>query len=364
MAHESTPISTSSTSSTHHSQIKNSKRIVITAGEPAGIGADICLSLPVTALQNAYRHSHHSGGADNHNELYIIADPDLISQRARSLDIDVDLNIHHDTDILSSNYNSAKLNIIPIKLPVQSQPGKLNTENSRYVLQMLDLACDLCLQKKVDAMVTGPVQKNIINEAGFAFTGHTEYLAERSSSTPVMMLATKKLRVALATTHLALKEVSHAITKPALSKTIKILHDFLKQQAAIAQPRILICGLNPHAGENGTLGDEEIETIIPVIEELKQQGINLLGPLPADTLFTEKYLSQADAVLAMYHDQGLPVLKYSGFGKAVNITLGLPFIRTSVDHGTALDLSGTGKASNSSLIEAIDMAADLCQNSH
>ena len=213
-------------------------------------------------------------------------------------------------------------------------------------------------------MVTGPVQKSIINEAGFKFTGHTEYLAEKSSSThlikPVMMLATRNLRVALATTHLPLSAVSQAITKESLRETINILNNFLKHQAGIKQPKIVVCGLNPHAGEDGNLGNEEIDTITPVIEKLKQQGLDLTGPLPADTLFTAKYLANADAVLAMYHDQGLPVLKFSGFGKAVNITLGLPFIRTSVDHGTALDLAGTGKASESSLHQAIKMATEYC----
>jgi 4-hydroxythreonine-4-phosphate dehydrogenase len=212
-------------------------------------------------------------------------------------------------------------------------------------------------------MVTGPVQKSIINEAGLSFTGHTEYLAERASTDktirPVMMLATKQMRVALATTHLPLKDVSDAITTESLTEVLGILYRFLQQHADIAQPRILVCGLNPHAGENGSLGDEEIKTIIPVIEELNKSGMELIGPLPADTLFTAKYLDHADAVLAMFHDQGLPVLKYSGFGKAVNVTLGLPFIRTSVDHGTALDLAATGKANASSLVEAIDMALDL-----
>jgi 4-hydroxythreonine-4-phosphate dehydrogenase len=211
-------------------------------------------------------------------------------------------------------------------------------------------------------MVTGPVQKSIINQAGYTFTGHTEYLADKTGSTPVMMLATDKMRVALATTHLPLKLVSQAITPESLNETINILNNFLKHKAGIQKPKILVCGLNPHAGENGNLGDEEIDTIIPVIEKLKQEGIDLVGPLPADTLFTAKYLSEADAVLAMFHDQGLPVLKYSGFGKAVNITLGLPFIRTSVDHGTALDLAGTGDASDSSLTEAISMAINLSRH--
>ena len=229
---------------------------------------------------------------------------------------------------------------------------------------MLDLAADLCLHNKVDAMVTGPVQKSIINEAGLSFTGHTEHLADKASTDkpirPVMMLATRQMRVALATTHLPLKDVSDAITKESLTEVLDILNRFLIQHAGIAQPRILVCGLNPHAGENGNLGNEEIETIIPVIEKLKKSGMDLIGPLPADTLFTAKYLDTTDAVLAMYHDQGLPVLKYSGFGKAVNVTLGLPFVRTSVDHGTALELAASGKANASSLIEAIDMAIELC----
>lgn len=320
-------------------------KIVITSGEPAGVGVDICLTLPALTKQT-----------DTKAEIYIIADPALVSDRAKQLKVDTELSLHHDLNKLSAHYQSNKLNIIPVRLASKSVPGMLDAKNSIYVLQMLDLACDLCLQNKVDAMVTGPVQKSIINEAGFAFTGHTEYLAEKSSSTPVMMLATESLRVALATTHLPLKDVSQAISKSSLTESLTILNDFLKHKVGIKQPKIIVCGLNPHAGENGNLGDEEINTISPVIETLKQQGLDILGPLPADTLFTPRYLEQADAVLAMYHDQGLPVLKYSGFGKAVNITLGLPFVRTSVDHGTALDLAGTGKASSSSLHEAINMA--------
>ena len=319
------------------------KKIVITSGEPAGIGPDICLNLP--DIENT--------------ELYIIADPVLINERIIQLSENIKITIHQDTDKLSDFYQKDKLNIIPLNLQSISRPGILNPENSRYVLQMLDLASDLCRQKKVDAMVTGPIQKSIINDAGFKFTGHTEYLADKSSATPVMMLATQSLRVALATTHLPLKDVSQAITKESLTETLTILHAFLTQQVGIKKPKILVCGLNPHAGENGNLGTEEIDTIIPVIEKLKKMNMGLLGPLPADTLFTTKYLDNADAVLAMYHDQGLPVLKYSGFGKAVNVTLGLPFVRTSVDHGTALDLAASGQASNSSLIEAISMAAQL-----
>jgi 4-hydroxythreonine-4-phosphate dehydrogenase len=322
-----------------------SHKIVITSGEPAGIGPDICLDLPTF----------------NNTELYVIADPDLITDRARLLSSDLKLQVHKNMDALSDFYHADKLNIIPLAINTPCRAGTLDPDNSPYVLKMLDLAHDLCLQKKVNAMVTGPVQKSIINQAGFNFTGHTEYLAEKTGSTPVMMLATQSLRVALATTHLPLKNVSEAISKESLSETLIILDKFLQQQAAIQKPKIVVCGLNPHAGEEGNLGDEEIKTIIPVINKLKQKNINLVGPLPADTLFTAKYLDDADAVLAMYHDQGLPVLKYSGFGKAVNITLGLPFIRTSVDHGTALDLAGTGKASNSSLHEAIKMAIEYCK---
>ena len=325
-------------------------KIVITSGEPAGIGPDICLQL-LSLEQADFKDT----------EIYIITDVSLLEERAKLLDIPLAYQLHDDTDNLSRSYQKDKLNIIPLKLKRHSRPGQLNVDNSQYVLEMLDLACDLCLQQKVDAMVTGPIQKSIISDAGISFTGHTEYLAERSSATPVMMLATSSLRVALATTHLPLHAVSEAITKESLSETLTILDNFLKHHAAIENPEILICGLNPHAGENGSLGNEEIDVISPVIEKLKSQGLNLIGPLPADTLFTEKYLKSADAVLAMYHDQGLPVLKFSGFGKAVNITLGLPFIRTSVDHGTALDLAGTGKASASSLNEAINMAIEYCQ---
>jgi len=323
-------------------------KIVITSGEPAGIGPDICLNL-----------NELNSPTTGNTELYIIVDPDLITERANQLGKSVQLQIHNNTGDLSGSYQTDKINIIPLPLNKPCHAGILDPENSAYVLHMLDLAHDLCLQKKVDAMVTGPVQKSVINEAGHTFTGHTEYLADKTGSVPVMMLATKNLRVALATTHLPLKMVSQAITQDSLDETLKILNNFLVNKVGIKKPKILVCGLNPHAGENGNLGDEEIKTIIPVIEKLKASNMDLVGPLPADTLFTPKYLSHADAVLAMYHDQGLPVLKYSGFGQAVNITLGLPFIRTSVDHGTALDLAATGKASDSSLVEAISMAIEL-----
>lgn len=328
-------------------------KLVITSGEPAGIGPDICLGLmPENLLLTAELKQNI--------ELYIIADPELLSQRARQLNMNLALHIHQDTENLSGFYQSDKLNVIPLTLNTECQCGTLDPDNSGYVLNMLDLAHELCMQQKVNAMITGPVQKSIINQAGFNFTGHTEYLADKTQAKPVMMLATENMRVALATTHLPVKDISEAITKVSLTETIEILNRFLQQQAGINNPEILVCGLNPHAGEDGNLGDEEINTITPVIKKLQKKGLKLIGPLPADTLFTAKYLDHADAVLAMYHDQGLPVLKYSGFGKAVNITLGLPFTRTSVDHGTALDLSGTGKASASSMHEAIKMAIEYC----
>jgi 4-hydroxythreonine-4-phosphate dehydrogenase len=326
---------------------KSTVRLVITSGEPAGIGPDVCLQL-LSVDPAEYDNA----------ELYVLADPDLLVQRASQLNLNSALYIHHNIEYLSKYYQPGKLNVIPLALNAPCQAGKLDTENSAYVLKMLDLAHDLCQQNKVQAMVTAPVQKSIINQAGFAFTGHTEYLADKTQSKPVMMLASDTMRVALATTHLPLKDVSAAITEQSLHEVLTILHDFLQQHAGIQQPQILVCGLNPHAGEDGNLGDEEINIITPVIDKLRQQNMELIGPLPADTLFTPKYLDHADAVLAMYHDQGLPVLKYSSFGKAVNITLGLPFTRTSVDHGTALDLAGTGEANISSLVEAIKMAVE------
>jgi 4-hydroxythreonine-4-phosphate dehydrogenase len=235
----------------------------------------------------------------------------------------------------------------------------LNPANAEYVLQCLNLAVDACLRGEFAAMVTGPVQKSLMNDAEIPFSGHTEYLAKRSGGEPVMLLATEGLRVALATTHLPLAEVSQSITQERLLQVIRVLHKDLKGRFKINSPRIYVCGLNPHSGEGGHLGREEIEVIIPALDSLRSEGMDLVGPLPADTLFTPKNLEEADAVLAMYHDQGLPVLKYLGFGRAVNITLGLPFIRTSVDHGTALPLAGTGKADTGSLNAAIQLAIEL-----
>ncbi|MDP3519644.1 MAG: 4-hydroxythreonine-4-phosphate dehydrogenase PdxA [Hydrogenophaga sp.] len=317
-------------------------RIAITPGEPAGIGPDICIQL-----------AQH---ADPDSERIVIADPDLLQQRAAQLGLSLTLQ-HFSANAPRKASPAGELSIIPVPLRAGVQPGTLNPANAAYVLDTLRTAVKACQDGSVDAMVTGPVQKSIINEAGFPFTGHTEFLADLCHrDLTVMMLATEGLRVALATTHLPLTAVPGAITKPLLRSIIQILDADLRRRFGIARPAILVCGLNPHAGEGGHLGREEIETIEPVLDEMRALGIHLIGPLPADTLFTDKYLSHADAVLSMYHDQGLPVLKFKGFGNASNITLGLPIIRTSVDHGTALDLAGSGKASVGSLVEAIATA--------
>ncbi|MBI0447616.1 4-hydroxythreonine-4-phosphate dehydrogenase PdxA, partial [Dickeya dianthicola] len=253
--------------------------------------------------------------------------------------------------------------LLPVDADAAVVPGQLNVANSRYVLDTLTRACDGCLNGDFAALITGPVHKGIINESGMSFSGHTEFFAERSHCPRVvMMLATEELRVALATTHLPLKAVSDAITRDSLHEVITILHQDLQRKFSLAQPVIYVCGLNPHAGEGGHIGREELDVIIPALDELRQAGIQLVGPLPADTLFQPKYLEHADAVLAMYHDQGLPVLKYQGFGQAVNITLGLPFIRTSVDHGTALELAASGQADPGSFRTALNLAIHMIAN--
>lgn len=322
-------------------------RLLITPGEPSGIGVDITLKIAEKNISAA---------------IIAIADPDLLGQRAEQLNINIKFNVINDIEAITHQHQAGTLNVISIPLATPSQTGILNTENSQYVLECLRLAASYCIEGKASAMVTGPVHKGIINDAGFAFSGHTEFLAELSHSKPVMMLATPSLRVALATTHLPLNKVSDAITAESLEHTINTLNKFLIKHCGIRQPTLLICGLNPHAGEDGHLGMEEIEIITPTIETCRGNGINIIGPIPADTAFTKEYLKQSDAVLAMYHDQGLPVLKHSGFGEAVNITLGLPFIRTSVDHGTALELAGMGKANENSMLAAINMATQLHLN--
>jgi len=321
-------------------------RLVVTPGEPAGIGPDLILQLSATP-----------GNA----ELIVIADKKMMQERAEMLSIPVQFSAYQ-SEALASVNNPGEIKIIDIKCQEPVKAGHLNSSNSHYVLETLTRATEACLSGEFDGIVTAPLHKGIINDAGVAFTGHTEFLAELTQAElPVMMLAADSLRVALATTHLPLKNVSKAISKDSLKQVITILHQDLVLKFGIKSPHILICGLNPHAGEGGHMGHEEIDTIEPVINELKNAGMNLSGPLPADTLFTPKYLETADAVLAMYHDQGLPVLKYVGFGHAINVTLGLPIIRTSVDHGTALDLAGTGKATTGSLIAAIETAIKMVE---
>ena len=320
-------------------------RLAVTPGEPAGIGPDVLIQM----VQNGYPH-----------ELVAYADPELLQQRAEQLDLPLTLT---QANSVARPLAKSELAVHPVPLSKPVIAGKPNPANAANVLKALTQATKACMNKSCAALVTGPMHKGVINDAGIAFSGHTEYLAELSSThRVVMMLATQGLRVALATTHLPLAQVPSAISKVSLTETLDILHRELKTKFCIAAPRILVCGLNPHAGEGGHLGREEINIITPVLEHLRKKGLNLIGPLPADTLFTPKHLDTADAVLAMYHDQGLPVLKYKGFGKAVNITLGLPFIRTSVDHGVALDLAGSGNADSNSLATALSYAIEMAQH--
>lgn len=324
-------------------------RVVITPGEPAGIGPDLTIQL----AQQSWPV-----------ELVVCASPQLLQTRAEQLGLPLSLRPYQPGSEPVPQ-QAGTLTILPVATAESVTPGELAVANSAYVLETLTRACDGCLSGEFAALITGPVHKGIINDAGIAFTGHTEFFADRAGAhRVVMMLATEELRVALATTHLPLKDVSAAITRDSLHDVITILHRDLQQKFAIAQPHILVCGLNPHAGENGHMGREEIDTITPALETLRQQGMHLTGPLPADTLFQPKYLQHADAVLAMYHDQGLPVLKFQGFGRAVNITLGLPFIRTSVDHGTALDLAGLGQAEPGSFITALNLAITMIKSSN
>ncbi len=314
-------------------------RLALTIGEPAGIGPDLAVMLARKPLDAC---------------LVALGDRDLLASRAEQLGIPLHL---FDDDGGASPHRAGELKVIDVPLARPAEPGRLDPANARAVLEMLELAGRGCLDGRFDAVVTAPVQKSVINDAGIRFTGHTEFFAELTGAPlPVMLLAADALRVALATTHLPLRDVADAITRPGLQQVLRILHGDLQQKMGIAAPRILVCGLNPHAGEGGHLGREELDVIIPALDELRAEGLHLEGPLPADTLFTPRHLEHADAVLAMYHDQGLPVLKHVGFGHAVNITLGLPIIRTSVDHGTALDLAGTGRADPGSLDAAIRQA--------
>jgi 4-hydroxythreonine-4-phosphate dehydrogenase len=316
--------------------------LAITSGEPAGIGPDLCLQL-----------AHHE------LPIVVIGDNTLLALRARQLGINVQLQYYSPSLPLAPG----KLNVLHIPLVSPVEEGKLDSTNSSYVLEILRRAVQGCVTGEFSAMVTAPVHKGVINDAGIPFSGHTEYLAELTQTPQVvMMLVGGGMRVALATTHLPLRQVAEAITAKLLENVLSILHRDLQCRFGIAQPRILVAGLNPHAGEGGHLGREEIEVMIPVLDKLRAEGMNFSQPLPADTLFAPHRLRECDAVLTMYHDQGLPVLKHASFGEGVNITLGLPIIRTSVDHGTALDLAGTGKAEIGSLLEAIKLASEMVQN--
>jgi 4-hydroxythreonine-4-phosphate dehydrogenase len=314
--------------------------IAFTPGEPSGIGPDIA----IIYAQKAKKEN-----------LLVYCDPDVLIDRAKKLNLPIILKE-------SESKNASELSIYPIKTSNKVLPGRLDPANSNYVLKTIKHATKDCLNGNCDGLLTGPVNKGVINESGIDFTGHTEFLAKLTkTSKTVMLLATDQLKVALATTHLPLTEVANNITKKSLSQVISIIHNDFKY-LGVKKPKILVCGLNPHAGENGYLGDEEKTTISPVIKELNKVGYDLIGPVPADTAFTHKSLNNVDVVLAMYHDQGLPVLKAQGFKKAANMTLGLPFFRTSVDHGTAIELAGTGNISLGSFNTALSYFKTLKDN--
>jgi len=323
-------------------------RIVVTSGEPAGIGPDACVAL-----------ARQDWPAD----LVIAGDAKLLAQTAADLGA-APLMSNYDASAAPTVSRAGALKLLDVPAPQAVVAGRLDTRNAAAVIAMLDRACDGCLSGEFAAMVTAPVQKSTLIEAGFDFTGHTEYLAARTrTALPVMMLQNTALRVALVTTHLPLAEVPRAITAERLRATLKIVHDDLSRRFGVAAPRIAVLGLNPHAGESGHLGSEEIDVIEPVLEQLRAQGLDVRGPVPADTAFTPQFLaSGVDVVVAMYHDQGLPVIKHEGFGHTVNVTLGLPIIRTSVDHGTALSLARTGRADTGSLEAAVTLAIELASH--
>jgi 4-hydroxythreonine-4-phosphate dehydrogenase len=313
-------------------------RIALTSGEPAGIGPELCAIVAARVAESARAPC----------ELIVLGDQNLLRERSGAC------------GITPGWEHAAGVRILPIPTAARVQAGRLNAANAAHVIQQLDRAASGALGGEFDAIVTAPVQKSIINDAGIAFRGHTEFFAERCGTTrPVMMLVAGSLRVALATTHLPLREVSAALSEPLLTEVLGILHRELRAAWGIARPRIGVCGLNPHAGESGHLGDEEIRYIAPAIRTLREQNADVTGPLGADTIFLPESLRRFDVVLAMYHDQGLPVLKHAGFGRAVNVTLGLPIIRTSVDHGTALEVAGTGRADPGSLSAALELAIEL-----
>ncbi|MFP2769600.1 4-hydroxythreonine-4-phosphate dehydrogenase PdxA [Oceanisphaera sp. KMM 10153] len=322
------------------------QRIAITPGEPAGIGPELMLAL---------------AEQDWPAELVVIADPALIQSRADALGKQLTLQPYR-PELPPRPQRAGTLTIAPVKLARPAMPGVLDEANGLYVLETLKRASDGNMNGEFAAVVTGPVHKGIINKAGVSFSGHTEFFAQQANVPDVvMLLATPGLRVAQVTTHIPLAYVAKAITEDRLSKIIRILHAELKTKFALPSPRIYVCGLNPHAGEDGHLGREELDIIIPALDTLRAEGMDLVGPLSSDTVFQQKYMQDADAFLAMYHDQGLPVLKYIGFGQAVNITLGLPFIRTSVDHGTALELAGTNKIDAGSMLCALNQAIEMIE---
>jgi 4-hydroxythreonine-4-phosphate dehydrogenase len=319
-------------------------RILLTPGEPAGIGPDIIIEIAQQSFDA---------------ELIVIANQELLSDRAKKLNLPLDL-ISFNSEMLPEKHIPGRLKIISLPLSHPVKTGELSRHNASYVIKSLEIAAELCKKQICQAIVTGPVSKGIINDAGIPFSGHTEFFAENAGITQSLMLfVTPQTKVALATTHLALADVPRAITAEKLKNVLRLLHVELSKKFGLTDPKILVCGLNPHAGEHGHLGREEIQIISPALSDLRKENLQVLGPLPADTIFTEHRLKACDAVLAMYHDQALPVVKYMSFGKAVNVTLGLPFIRTSVDHGVALDVAGTGRADAGSMMEAVMLAVRL-----
>jgi 4-hydroxythreonine-4-phosphate dehydrogenase len=319
-------------------------RIVITSGEPAGIGPDACVVLAQAPWKA---------------DIVVAADAELLAGTAHALGLPLAIE-RYESSQPSAAHRAGILKVMHIPTTHAVTAGQPDPRNAAYVIDMLDRACDGCLNGEFAAMVTAPVQKSILLDAGYKFTGHTEYLAARTrAALPVMLLLTGQLRVALVTTHLALADVPHAITRERLRATLRIVNMDMERHFSLSAPRIAVLGLNPHAGEAGHLGREEIDVIQPVIQELRAEGLDLQGPVPADTAFTPHFLQTADVIVAMYHDQGLPVIKHAGFGNAVNMTLGLPILRTSVDHGTALSLARTGRADVGSLRAALGLAVDL-----
>ena len=327
---------------------KNNPRILLTSGEPAGIGPDLIIKL------SQIRHDY---------DVTVIGDPELLSQRAKLLSIPIKIVIASENDLHKQNTSNKILKVLPVKLKTNSKPGLLDIKNVDYVIDMLNISCKYCLDNKFDALITTPIQKSIINDAGIRFSGHTEYLAKICNvDLPVMLLACQEFRVALVTTHLPLIDVPKTISSERVTKIVDLVIKEMANKFGIKRPRITVCGLNPHAGENGYLGKEERTIIEPVINNFIKDGQNVSGPVPADTAFIEERRRETDVYICMYHDQGLTVLKTFSFGETVNITLGLPIIRTSVDHGTALKIAGTGQAECSSLLAAIDMADEMIKN--